>query len=310
MLSYSTGRPIAKIVNSSNVKINNKIIRINTDQNATVKEIEHEDPYDIINEDFIRYKAGNKLSTSDMKKLNKWLKADPDLNELYGDDFEDKFKDVKKKYTEIEQKEIALNSGEIVPYPNGDTREVLYVAGASGSGKSTYTAKYIEQYKKVFPKNKVYVFSRLEEDPAFDNLKLVRIKLNEELLVDPIKTDELSNSLVIFDDIATIPNEDIKNTIMKLRDDILETGRHNNIYVVNTEHLMMNYKYTRTLLNESSHVTFFNGASKYHIVRFLKTYCGLDKKQIERILKLPSRWVTICRNYPQYILYSSGVYIL
>jgi hypothetical protein len=290
--------------------MNNKIIKINTDQTTQTKEIEHDDPYDLINEDFIKFKSGNKLTISDMKKLSKWLKSDSEINELYSDEFENKYKDVKKKYNEIDQKEIVLNSGEIVPYPNSDTREVLYIAGASGSGKSTYTAKYIEQYKKAFPKNKVYVFSRLEEDIAFDNLKIIRIKLNDEILDDPIQTSELSNSLCIFDDIATIPDEEIKKTVLKLRDDILETGRHNNIYVVNTEHLMMNYKYTRTLLNESSHVTFFNGSSKYHIIRFLKTYCGLDKQQIDRILKLPSRWVTICRNYPQYILYSSGVYIL
>ena len=37
-------------------------------------------------------------------------------------------------------------------------REILFVAAASGSGKSYWTRKYIDQYHKAYPKRKVYVF--------------------------------------------------------------------------------------------------------------------------------------------------------
>ena len=48
-----------------------------------------------------------------------------------------------------------------LPYTDkgkGNTRQVLYVSGASGSGKSYYASNYIKEYVKMFPKNTVYIY--------------------------------------------------------------------------------------------------------------------------------------------------------
>ena len=149
------------------------------------------------------------------------------------------------------------------------------------------------------------------EDEVLDKFNPTRIQINEELLENPIQPEELQNSLVIFDDIDTIPDKKLNEAVRSLRDDLLETGRSYNIYMCNTSHQLMNYKHTRTLLNESTAVTFFpKSGSSYHIKRFLKEYCGLEKKQIQKILELPSRWVTINKVYPCFILYEKGAFLL
>jgi hypothetical protein len=208
-------------------------------------------------------------------------------------------------------KEFHLDSGYLVPIPNDKEVERLYIAGPSGSGKSTYAAEYISQFLKMFKGRKFYIFSRLNEDDILDKLDPIRIIINNELIRKPIQPKELMKSIVLFDDIDTIPDKQLTENVRKLRDDLLETGRHEEIYTVSTSHQLMNYKQTRTLLNESTSVTFFpQSGSSYHIKRFLREYCGLDKPQIKKILGLPSRWITISKTFPMYVLYSTGCFLL
>jgi predicted AAA+ superfamily ATPase len=84
--------------------------------------------------------------------------------------------------------------------PSEKYREILYITGASGSGKSYYTKSYIKEFQKSkrykdFP---VYLFSALSEDESLDEVKPKRIKLDESIIDDPIDIDELENSLCIF----------------------------------------------------------------------------------------------------------------
>ena len=58
--------------------------------------------------------------------------------------------------------------------------EVFVLAGESGSGKSTYTLKYLQEYKKKYKDNELYLFSALTEDETIDQMKgLKRIKIDD-----------------------------------------------------------------------------------------------------------------------------------
>ena len=75
--------------------------------------------------------------------------------------------------------------------------------------------------------------------------------------------------------------------------------------------MLMNYRKTREKLNECSRVVIFpHGGSTYHIKRYLKEYAGLSKNQIQKALNVPSRWLCVSNDYPKYILYDSGMYLL
>ena len=63
-------------------------------------------------------------------------------------------------------------------------RSILYITGPSGSGKSYYTRNYVLEYKKMFPKNNIYLFSSLDSDETLDKIpKIKRIKLILKLLI-------------------------------------------------------------------------------------------------------------------------------
>ena len=204
---------------------------------------------------------------------------------------------------------ISLRNGNFEIYPDDLTREIYLIAGASGSGKSTITRQIALNYYDLFPDNNIYLFSRVKSDPAFLDLIqkgiILEIELNDEFAemeIDIIKNIE--ESLVIFDDVDTFTNKKLMDKINSIRLQIMELGRHKSIYTCITSHLINSNdrKFSRTVLNELSRLIVFpQSGSKHQIEYALKTYFGMNKKQI---LNTNERWICIGKNYPQYILSS------
>lgn len=214
---------------------------------------------------------------------------------------------------------FAIDDGKLEPTVNfRNERDVLYVFGPSGSGKSHYIGTYIGNYHHTFPDNNIIIFSAVQEDRAFDVYNPIRIRLNhlmgsEELnLVSPEVLDKslFEDSLVIFDDIDTISNSSVRGDVIKIRDDLLETGRHLRASVAATSHVALDREKTKRMINESHFITFFPRSGQHRAATtFMKEYIGASPQQIKKILELPSRWVTIYKNYPQYVFYERGAFL-
>lgn len=192
-------------------------------------------------------------------------------------------------------------------------RSITYICGASGSGKSTMTRGLIINFNMMFPDSQVYLFSKVNTDPAFDDLEkkkiITRIPIDNQLVTDPINVleDIEQWSLVIFDDIDTITDKNILKAVNNIKMQILEIGRHRNIYCIVTSHLITTSDRagTRTMMNEMHNLVIFpkGGGSVYQQRYCLKNYLGFNNKQIDDILNTSdSRWVWISKNYPQYVL--------
>ena len=192
-------------------------------------------------------------------------------------------------------------------------RSVLYITGQSGSGKSFYTKNYIEQYRKMFPKNEVFMISSLADDPTLDKLKFMkRIKIKEQpFLNSELETGDFAESLCIFDDCDVISNKEIKGKVFRLLNAFLETGRHFGISVIYTSHNATMGLDTKRILNECHSITLFprnlgGKTSKY----LLDGYVGLDKAQIKKLKSVNSRWVTILKTYPQVCLSEKEAWVI
>ena len=231
--------------------------------------------------------------------------------EPFEQDDKEKYYKVMKELLNMSYNELNIRGGKLQPIPRKDIVEKTYISAPSGAGKSTWCGKYIGHFLKMFKDDELYVFSTIKEDKVLDKHDPIRITLDESIINDPIAPEEIENSLCIFDDVDTIINPRVRASIVGLRDWLLEQGRHFNVRMLNTSHILMNYKKTQRLLNEATAVVFFPKASSaYHIKRYLKVYAGLDNKQIRKIMNLPSRWVALYRTYPMYVMYEKGVYLL
>jgi hypothetical protein len=192
---------------------------------------------------------------------------------------------------------------EILPSP--DIR-VLYVAGPSGAGKSTLSAQYIDKFLALHPKSKFFVFSRLDKDPVIDALKPKRIAITQDLVLNPIELEDINkDSIVLFDDIDNISDKKIQTAVNIVKAQILEMGRHNNINIVCTSHLINGNEKSsaRIMLNEMQALVIFPKSGSAHAIKYaLKTQFGLSTTQMNQILNIDSRWIMLKKNYPQAIL--------
>jgi len=220
-------------------------------------------------------------------------------------------------YEEDLGKYFAIDDGKLIPLPKIDERSVDYIAGPSGSGKTTYASTLATAFKRIYPEKDFFIFSRTDcrNDPAFSKIKPIQITINESLFENPIDiTKELNQGcLVLFDDCNTIQDDKQKKAIDKLMADIMEVGRKLKIWIIITNHLVIpnEKKIARTIMNEMQSLTVFpKSGSSQQIKYCLKQYYGLSNKQIEGILNLPSRWVTILKNYPMCVLCEKGAFIL
>jgi chromosomal replication initiation ATPase DnaA len=140
----------------------------------------------------------------------------------------------------------------------GNTRQILYVSGASGSGKSYYASSYIKEYVKMFPKNDVFVVSSVDKDKQLDSIKNVkRIKLDEKFCDTGFSIDDFKDSMVVYDDTETIANKMVQEKITNIMNLILTTGRHTNTFAINTSHATNGGHRTKLILLESHSVTLF-----------------------------------------------------
>jgi hypothetical protein len=189
-------------------------------------------------------------------------------------------------------------------------RSCLYIAGQAGSGKSFFTGAYVHRYKKLYPKNEIYLISSIGEDKSIDSLKPKRIDVyNPDFIREEFSSVDFKNSLVIFDDVDVFPTP-IRKKIMTIVNNILIIGRHDNVSICFTTHSPTAGQETKLLLIEATIIVIFakttgNRALKY----LLDSYLGLDKKQIERVKKMKSRAVSIVRGYPQTIVGEKVAYL-
>ncbi len=260
-------------------------------------------------EDYIK-NTGARINFRQIQKLKNALEKgeepeDDLINKLY--------KIAKSEITEQRKKEILFKDGIITPLVNSNSeRQVFYITGMSGSGKSSYINEILPSYINAYKgKRKILLFSNKEQDPSYKNEKIIRIKLDEDLLTEPLTLEELKNKFIIFDDIEGVPNKKIMQEMDRLRDLILQQGRQYNITFAYVSHLANNYKQTRTILNECHSITIFPYmTTAYSLKYLLERYFGLDKEAIKKINSLNSRWITLIKCPTLTVLHQHGAYLI
>ena len=190
-------------------------------------------------------------------------------------------------------------------------RCISYVAGKSGSGKSTYCANWLREYKKIYPDNPIYLFSEVDSDEILDAVGLERIKIDTSLVTHPITLEQFEDSCIVFDDVDDIDDAKIRKAVFGILNKGLQMGRHHRISMLVTYHLITNGKETRKILNEAHTITIFPRSGKVKGMKyFLTEYLDLDREQKKKLRSLPSRWVMIKNTAPMCVLSEHDAYIL
>jgi hypothetical protein len=137
------------------------------------------------------------------------------------------------------------------------------------------------------------------DDPAFKkNIReYIKIDINHPDFLSLSWTD-FKHSIVIFDDVTAIEDDNIQKHILKIQKSILQNARKSEIISVSIGHTLQDYIRTKYILDESVYVTVFP-QSDYDAVRnlFLNKF-GFTREKTEMLLDLDTRALTLYRHYP------------
>lgn len=209
----------------------------------------------------------------------------------------------KSKVFQLPKKE----NQQLFPLPNGYYN--LFVSGPSGSGKSFFISQWLNDIKSYSKKSQFYVFSKVQDDPAYKPLNPIYIKLDETIVVRPLECTEFAGTadvpnILIFDDTEQLNNRTLSKALFDFMSLALETGRHHHLRCIVVSHILLNSNYTKRPLNESNYITLFPNSNFSAIRSYLHRYLGYTKEQINSIRDMgkTSRWIMISRSYPQYVV--------
>jgi hypothetical protein len=244
----------------------------------------------------------------------------------------------------IYEKELFIKDDNVFPNLNLDAHQALFITANAGAGKSYYVGQMLRQIRSKEPNRPIYIISKVDYDEAYEGINakvpddvkegspeyeeltknnIIRIATKggdaiEAFVTDKhrtasLKIEDLKNSVVVIDDCNTVVDKGIATGIRKLMDDILETGRHHDIILMATTHMIQDYVYTRKLLSECTAITVFPNCNWPSVVKFFKNNAGLTPNQIEKVKAVSkySRWLTYNRaSVPNYVIHEHGVFVL
>lgn len=247
------------------------------------------------------------LEPIQLSELKKSLReqSEPDDDKLVKVYYE-----ILNKLKESNNRLVLKGNQRLMPIPNQNKAERVYVCGISGSGKSYFSAEYIKNYLRLNKGNDFILTSQIETDAVLDKIQPTRIS-PEELLEDGVEIDDIKDSIWMFDDVYSIEDKKDRNQIVSVTDNLCELSRHYNTSLLITSHLISNGLISRRVLNEATKIVLFPKSNKRNINYFLEKYERFDRHLINRILNLNSRYVCIDKqNSHHIVLYEKGCFLI
>jgi hypothetical protein len=240
------------------------------------------------------------------------------------------------------------DGSEFMPLPcqKPDQRDVIYITGASGTGKSTFAGEFARLFEKVFtmediapkiiivspddPSNDA-VFSSSSYDwtwlsPAHimaDNITLEDLcdkdyRYTYQVPGKGAKSEPITRQqplLIIFDDVESLSNKKEAATLHTFMQAVLERARKKRIYAAYISHRASAGMATKIILQEQNSIWFpLNGSGSGNLSYTLKKHMGIPD-ELRLVLKKSihefGRWIFIkTDSCPRYAITQKKIFII
>lgn len=229
---------------------------------------------------------------------------------------------IKTQDKSLEKIKITDDKSRIFPVINDnvDGRGMcIYVTGANGVGKTYHFIRpFIIHFLRKFPTSKIYYFSSKPEDKAVDDLRIIRVDINDDFVekLPDIRLfapkNVLKPNLLIFDDVQDFDTTKKNKAVWSFRDQVMRNGRSLGIYTIMVWHESCDYKNTKSMIYESTACVIFpknGGDADYEY--FLEKYIGIKNLEDRKLLKrAKSKFVYITKKTPRTAISDNYIVLL
>lgn len=204
----------------------------------------------------------------------------------------------------------------------------INIAGARGSGKSTFAANWLIETRRLWPNCPIYVISPVDDDPVYKTQldpEPMFVKIHPGLLTDeplnvegfalPVdeKTGKHPPVIIVFDDVEALdaPSGMLAH-VSTFRDTCLLTGRHHGICVINISHVLLGGWDTKIIHTECRYTALYHGSNFGEIKSFLQHKMGIDTSSIQRLKRTSasSQWILLSREFPMYAVTETEIILI
>lgn len=213
-----------------------------------------------------------------------------------------------------------------LPETRNGMRDVVYVTGASGTGKTTFVRECLDNFITTFatcekrgkdktnqeylPKIIIVCPENPERDPAFKDIPEYSWLTPGNLLKESISLDDLedpNHTIVIFDDVEGLTDIKEVAALAKFSQMVLERGRKRHIYCYFISHTAANGRATKVILNEQNAIWFpSESSSQANLIYCLEKNMGIPGALFSAIKKNAKdfgRWIMIkTDSQPRYVI--------
>lgn len=119
-------------------------------------------------------------------------------------------------------------------------------------------------------------------------------------------------SILIFDDINSISDKNVRNRIIAFRENCLEIARHRSLAIISTEHLFHNRAKTQKLRNSSAYLNLYPRNSPKPIDDVLENNFNLNRHERHSLIKKlirEGRAQFLHVDYPGYLINTKRVHL-
>lgn len=151
----------------------------------------------------------------------------------------------------------------------------VYIAGATGSGKSYYINKLLETDAHKNKRERIMFTDLKDKD---ESITAPYKKYGERGIDNGFVQGHVDDSMFIFDDV-TAPHA------LALRDRLIEKGRHRKATVVSVNHRLRDGIITKKPINDSRYIVTFPSANRGAVGGFMRDYMQMNLNDIRDSLK-------------------------
>ena len=232
---------------------------------------------------------------------------------------------------------LKVKNARSVPIKQTNQIYSAFLSGSSGSGKSTEAARIaldlLNSDKSI--ENVFFITSQTVDDPAFSKIMkktkkvtktiklrngkikeveekepiFVTLDINNEILyATPIEF--FKNSIILCDDYEVLPKQ-IEKLMTDFVRSIITMGRKLNISPIIIRHKVMNgLNKTSEVIMESRNIILFPQYNYRDSSKFLESYMGFSRDELQDIRKLKTRVLHIHKVLPNFMISSEEIRLI